>query len=683
MSSANVAPPTTPDLPSDQPWGQDLPPDITISWLNKMIDEGEAFLAAQPGWAKITPAIDTIMSEDDSSTFDMKSVLSATRTNRIAKVAEDNTAQLTDTKPFWDYSVANRRFEQHAAINSKLATFWYQTQNVDLVLADVIKYAQAAGTGYLHLAWDPELGDISATAEDPRNVIPIRPKRYDSLEYSTGVIVKRRVPVQYIKDRFGVEVAPDTDVPKGMFARTADSVVEMVSPIWADATKGQSQGSPGLPKIPSVWFYTCYLKDPRRNTKRDMGGRFRNRPVEMGTWEDFDPEIHGERPSSEAWQNAQGQWREPANNWSYLVKPGESLYPHRRMIQWAGGLKLYDGPCQTWAATRFFPVIKLTLIPYPWSWLGKAVIWDLLRLQISANKLLRIIDNHAAQVANPGAIVDKRNVSKSTADEFDTSRPGYKIRQDPMAGKGIQVVNPPPLGAEIPMHLKWILDEIDTLAGTKDLSGLLSLGQLPSNSTIEAIIQKMTPQLRMRSRILEAFHRNLATQLTYFFAQYYTFPMRVTILGPGGVTLDDFDYDPGSSIPDFLANSDYDSSGGITPEAFLRGPRPRYDRAREFLRALVYKIQPGSLLQSAQMERTLVYLQLARMGFMDPITLLEQLNVPNIGTDKLPDNVRSVLDRLAWCQQVGLTASVNAAGRKATGQEPPQVRPDGKVSESG
>ncbi len=677
----NLGAPTFPELPSDRSSDQgNLPPDLTISWLTRQVAEAEGFLAAQPGWGKISSAIDAINSEDDTSEFSMRSVLSATRTNRIAKAVEDSAAQLTDTKPFWDYSVANRRFEQHAQINSKLATFWYQQQNIDLVMGDLAKYYQACGTAFLHLSWDPELMDICAVAEDPRNVLPIRPKRYDSLEYSTGVIVKRRVPVSYVKDHFGVDLAPDTDVPKGMIGRVIEQVAEVISPIWADAREGKSEGSPTIPRVPSVMLYTCYIKDPRRNTKKDYVG-YKGRPVEMGLWEDWS-EDEGTRPPSDAWQNEKGQWRVPRNNWSYLVKPGGKLYPHRRMIQWAGSLKLYDGPCKNWSSARFFPVIKYTLTPYPWSWLGKAPVWDLLRLQTSANKLLRVFDNHAAQVANPGSAFDKRSTSKSTVDEFDTSRPGYKIKFDPLAGKPPQVFNPPPMEPGMFEYFKWIIEEIDTLAGTKDISRMLELGQVPANSTVEAIIHQMTPQLRMRSRILEAFHRNLATQLTYFFAQYYTFPMRVTILGPGGVTLDDFDYDPGSCIPDYLSG-DRDPDGNITPEALLRGPVPRYERAQEFLRAMVYNIQPGSLLQSSQMERSLVYLQLVRMGVMDPITLMEQLSIPNIGTDKLPDNVRTVLDRLQWCQQVGLTPQVNPAGRKATGQEPPQVRPDGKVSESG
>jgi len=67
----------------------------------------------------------------------------------------------------------------------------------------------------------------------------------------------------------------------------------------------------------------------------------------------------------------------------------------------------------------------------------------------------------------------------------------------------------------------------------------------------------------------------------------------------------------------------------------------------------------------------MIYLQLTRAGWMDIFTLWEILGIPNIGV--LPDNVRTIPERLLYMQQLGLAGDVNAAGRKASGQEPPRV----------
>src|SRR5579864_3264744 len=145
--------------PADAPRGISDP---VIGWMTEAVQESEAFIAAQPGFDQIGKAFDAIMSLDETDTFDPRSSISQTRTNRIAKIAEDIAALMTDTKPFWDYSVANRRFEQHAEIYGKLSTFWYQDRNIDLMLADAIKYYVVAGTGYLHLFWNKDIGDIDA-----------------------------------------------------------------------------------------------------------------------------------------------------------------------------------------------------------------------------------------------------------------------------------------------------------------------------------------------------------------------------------------------------------------------------------------------------------------------------------------------------------------------------------------
>ena len=633
--------------------------DITLTWLMQKKDEGEAFLAAQPGWSLIQRSIDTIMSVDDKGglgainlTAATGAGLSETRTNRIGKIAEDIAALMTDTKPFWDYSVSNRRFEQQAEIYGKLATFWYQRRNIDLRLADAIKYYVAAGTGYIHLFWNPDLGDVDAIAEDPRNVIPIDPAGYESLESCRGVIVKRKVPTSYIYDKYGIQVKSEADgSTTSLLQRAYDTASQIIGPIWA-AQKNGNADTADLPRIPTVTLFTCYLKDHRLNTRKDMGEKFTGKPVEVGN---FMVDDSGERV--------------PADNWSYVVKVGDPLYPNRRMIQWVGTTKLKDQPSPYWHGQ--FPIIKITLNPQPWSWLGKAPIWDLLPLQRSLNKLLRVIDDHAAQVAQPGAIMDKANVSKSTSQSFNTRSAGWKVWQNPMAGKGIQIVPPPPLDQAIPAQITWIQQEMKELSGLVDMSEMMNLGQLPSNSTIESIMRAMTPAIRFRSRIMEAFTRTFAEQLAYNFTEFYTFPMRVTILGPGGITQDDFDFDPGTMLPDYVSMDDFDEGGNIKPQSILRGPLPKYNRAKEFLRRFAFKIQPGSLLSAAQTEQKLVYLMMWRGGIIDTYTLWEIFNVPNIGN--LPDGVRTVPERIQWCQQNGLGGAVSPEGRKAGTDQGPRV----------
>jgi hypothetical protein len=360
--------------------------------------------------------------------------------------------------------------------------------------------------------------------------------------------------------------------------------------------------------------------------------------------------------------------RQPANNWSYIVKPGELLYPNKRMFCWVGKHMIFDGPSQYWHG--MFPVLKFTLSPWPWSYLGKAPLWDLLPLQDSLNSVLRVIDDHVAQIANPGSIMDKNSVSRSTYDQFDTRRPGWKAFQNPLAGKGIQIVNPPPLEPIVPEHRDWIQKEMREISGVNDLNQMLHLNQMPQNSTVDAILNGMTPVNRYRSRNIECFVQELATMLAYNFSQYYTLQMRVTIAGSGAVTQEDFDYDPESLIPAFVHTSDLDVSGSPNAMALARGPLPRFERAKEFLRRFTFKIAPGSFLNAAQIEDKMMAFQLFRAGVLDVFTLWEKMGIPNIGT--LPDNVRTIPERLAYQQQIGIIPTVSAAGAKASGEAAPR-----------
>ena len=77
------------------------------------------------------------------------------------------------------------------------------------------------------------------------------------------------------------------------------------------------------------------------------------------------------------------------------------------------------------------------------------------------------------------------------------------------------------------------------------------------------------------------------------------------------------------------------------------------------------------------MQDKMLYMQLGRTGAIDIVSMLEKLNVPNLG---LPaDFPTGILQRLQWQQANGIGMAVNPAGRKASGQQGPRT----KISESG
>lgn len=611
-----------------------------IGFAHEAVQQGDAFMRSQRGYEKCGESIDSIMSIERNP---RATPLSSMQANHIGKIALDLASSLTDTKPFWDYRTPpGSSFEQAGVNLGKLSQHWYLQRFIDMRQCDVIKYALACGTGVPHITWNPRTLDQDMDAEDPRDALPISPVDMHTFQSALGVVIRRaRVP-WYVRQAYGIEVDPDKDgtaTQSGQSSRVMKLLEKLGgSPFWDVLTKQKPVRQ--ISKIPTVDVHTLYIHDDRINEK--------TYPVQIGTFK---------------------KDGEPANNWSYVVQPGEQLYPRGRMIEFCKTYPkpLYDGPNMYWHG--MFPTPKLTLDPWPWSWLGKGALWDALPFQSTLNRLLRVVEDQVEKIARPNIIADKNSMSEGAINKLDTRRAGLKIRFNPMSGKGVSIERSDPIDQSIMGLIQFVISEMDKLSGVSDVGQVTKLNQLPSDDTISKILEQMTASIRMRSRALEAYIREFATIVAFNFFQFYTMPMWLEVLGPYAVTPDWFDYDPGTLLPAYLGN-DLDERGIPTRKALDRGPLPRMDRAKELMRHMAYHVAPGSLLAASEIERKLLYLQLSRAGLIDHWTLLETLGIPNVGEP--PMGATTITDRLLAEQKMGLAMAASAAGRKASGQKMPR-----------
>jgi|WetSurMetagenome_2_1015567.scaffolds.fasta_scaffold04523_8 hypothetical protein len=622
-----------------------------LGWAKEALEEGEGFLRAQKGYTLASDSIKAIFG--DVKTL-QSSVLSQTSVNHIAKVATDLTAMCTDVKPFWEYRTRNQRFKKHCEILGNLSEHWWLNRLIDLKFADVIRYSLVAGTGYSHQYYNTNTNDLDISAEDPRDIIPIRPPSTSfSLQECAGVIQRVQRTVNYVRAKYPDKahlIVPDRDGSVVAQSLQNSRIGQLFDTYGSPFRERLFNERPAkeLPRIPSVDLYTAYLTDDSINKSSS--------PKYMGDWADG----------------------KPINNWSYKVDPGQPLYPRKRCIVFTTSTVLYDGPSIYWHG--LFPFAKLTLDPWPWTWLGKGILWDILSLQKSIDGVMRVLDDHLEQVARPAVIGDKTTISQSDMNKIDTRKAGLKVRQNMLTGKGITIQPPPSLPSDVMAILQYYEEQIYNLPGVRDLSSMMKLGQIPAPETIDKIQESMSPSVRLRSRIIEVFMREFATMMASNFTQFYPLSMRLAILGDQGATQDDFDTDPGSFLPAWLP-TDYNSEGILNKAALIRGPLPQYNRAKQFFNQVSYHIAPSSLLNASEIESQLKYLQLSRAGLVDHWTLMEKLNVPNVGNP--PPGANTITERLVAEQQMGLGMQVNAAGRKSSGQELPQEKSSGAVSESG
>ena len=619
-----------------------------LNWAMDAIQEGEAMVRAQYGYTKIQQTIEAVMG--DLAVSPRPSDLSQTTANHISKICLDLSSGLTDTKPFWEFKTRNTKWQQNATNLNKLAEHWWTQRYIDLRFMDVIKYSLVGGTGYAHLQYNAETQDLDMLPEDTRDVIPIRPSSYLSLQDAFGVVIRRERTVNYLRQLYPSKadrIKADRDGSLAEVERAAR--MRRFLNVQAGAASPFSNYLFGrkpmqdITRIPTVDFFIMYIKDASINKE--------SHDVQMG---------------------------DPDANWSYVVKRGEPLYPRGRCIEFTRTTVLYDGPNPYWHG--LFPVAKLTLDPYPWTWLGKAPMWDLLPLQKALDNLLRVVDDHNQKVAAPDLIAHKNVVAQKAMQKIDTRRAGLKLKVNPISGKPVEFVYPEPLDASIKDSIEFYISEMNTLSGVTDLTQMSKLGQIPSSETVEKILEAMTPAVRLRSRVIEIFMRDFARMVASNFMQFYPPTLVTEYLGPQSITPEEMDSDPGTIVPDYINLDDYTPAGDIKPEAILKGPRPRYDRAKEYLKYFSYDIAQGSLLNASSVTKKLLYLQLARAGLIDNWTLLETLDIPNVGEP--PGGASTITDRLAAQQQMQLQAQVNPVGRKATAQTMPSMNSKGGIVES-
>lgn len=650
-----------------------------IQWAETRLTQGQNFLSSQIGYNMISIALDAVFANEKTTSASYAPVanrgLSRTSANLIAKIAEDLTAMLTDTRYFWNYQTNNPKYQKQAENSNKLAEQWYINRQIDLRIGDVVRYYTIAGTGVAHHYYSRQVNDMMLEAEDPRNVFPIDPISYHTFQDCKGVIVRRARTPDWVKEEFQKVVKSDTggSSATGIFGWIQRNIIDGPGERGGPLSKRSKADTP-IPATPTVFVNTMYLRDPRVNKT--------GKPVRMGPWAEVDapgamiPGVNDPvtgiagtlipGPKTKKWQ--------AQTPWSYEVPAGAPLYPFHRMIVWGGGALLYDGPSPYWHAK--FPLIKLTLNPWPNSWFGKAPLWDCLPLQNSINANLRVIDDHAAKVAQP-AIIGDRNVSKAEMQKADSRAPGMKIRTNMASGKGISIVGPPPLDQLIWEIIKWSDDKIQKLSGVFDPSSMAALAQVPSNDTIDSMFKAMTPGVRLRSRILEGFYKDLSEMQLYGQFEWDTLSKRVAVLGPTAATPEDFDYAAGTSIPDDVPDGQPGDIAGAENALGIDSPRPLYQRCRVMLMSFMCKFDPSSLLNSANQQELAKYFMLSKMGACSFFTLWDKMGILGScippGLSVPPDE----LGRLALQQQLGLGMIANAQGRKATNEAPPAIGQSG------
>src|SRR3990172_740875 len=569
-----------------------------LSYVRACVSDGMSLLRRERAYTDMNTAIKFVNGEQ----YPLRSrAISRLVDNRLRKIVNETVGALTDVRPIWNYDTIDPdpTFVEQAEILSKLARGWWKGGLVDRRLQTILTYAMVGGSGYGFLRWNKDLpggGDIELTPLDPRNIIPIEPVYSDSIQDWRGVLIRQEIQIEDVKLMYPTKAYKVGAKSRSSWftpmTKEGGSIYNVLSAAWSVLTRGNEGRNRELPNTTDLMH--IFIKDESVNTGSEV-------------------RIMGE----------------PGTNWQYPVFPvgskhpltGEEvtelearLYPRGRLIVCTEEAVLSDGPNPYWHG--MFPLIRFTLEPLPWSILGASIIGDLVPLQNALNEGLRGIEDGTAQWLRRGVVADQHAISKTTLEALDTRKAGFKAYLNNNAGgEGFKIVDGPVFPAWYMQMLEFYKSEMDEISGVKGLQQLAQLKQMPSADTLEKFREALSPLLKVRSRAMEVSLGELAELLKVNFFQFYNTKRRLEILGKDGVTLEDFDYDPGSLVP-----------AGTPTETTTRE-----DRAKKHHKSFKFTVAPNSFLSIIQTEQKMLILQMFREPIMDPWSLWEAMDLANTG----------------------------------------------------
>lgn len=499
--------------------------------------------------------------------------------NKLDLMRRQKLALLSDAKPSVDIFASIQDYDDVADVISNVLKAEYYRQCSPDTLMDVIDISMLHGIGFIREGASSP-GYMTSIALGPDNVMPIQPS-LRSIQDSTAVFYHNWKPIGYFKKLFPLNSDGIEDQAKYVDSKAGDSWMKpahIPEYTWSQMSP-QFKRLIGLKQMPDVFagsrlYGAIELEEYYVD---DLSINESNRTIIVK-----DPYL----PQS-------------MHNWWYAVKPGDRLYPRKRLIIYAGNRLMYDGPSPFWHG--LYPFTDLKLNPVPWSYYGLSSYRPLLPLQDAINEIPAGVLDLTKRALNP-TIITKTNVASDAAwREYLSDMPGAKLKVNP----GINIATDIQYG-QLPQVPQFVgdmynvtLQEFDKMSGIVDIAALAKKEQMPSGDTLDQMKDALQTPLRREERMIESFLQRVGQQKVSNVIQFYTVKQRLRLLGDDGLTWEDFLYDPGMLYP-----------ADETPESLSQ------ERKQSFWKQFSLTIKPGSMHSGAHDKEKMEAMALASRGLM-------------------------------------------------------------------
>lgn len=498
--------------------------------------------------------------------------------NRIWTNLIQLVSYLTDIRQSFEVRSDNRLYDDQSKILNDIVRAWFTNEGVDLTMAMIIVHA-ALTIGYGRLTWNPELnngeGEVELTPCGALDVIPIRPGH--KLQQCYGVIYRTPKLLEWFRHKYptkGSMVPVDREYSQYLHESSTASGQGLWGRAWQFLSPqyrrlfGKQGGEYKDSVLPMALYREFWLRDNQKNTS--------NRTVYVGN---------------------------PAKEYGYTVPPGKSLYPRGRLIIMGGPVVLYDGPNPFWHGQ--FPFAGLRINQVPFQWPGVSEFRNQVPLQDTMNNILAGILDTVKRAVNPPLLAPDNSLGAQARKNFDANMPGAKIFYNPASVNVPQYAQPANLPSFVFQTMLYAQQELDAQSGFIDPGSLTRRGIIPAADTLEQLKEGQQTLVRLKTRYIEDFIKQIGQQFVPLVFQFYSLGRRIQMFGETGKTAADFDYNPGTMVPQ-----------GIQAEQHWRQFR--------------FYVQGGSLLKSSRQPVEAKAMILRRQGDIDRNNLLDMLDMSDM-----------------------------------------------------
>lgn len=649
---------------------ESTPEDRRAGWLRETVQHGEAWLKAQRAYPSIKDSLDMVLNPGIEVIPKEQSHVRIPRTKRQIR---ELVSLMANLRPTATNQTADKKLYASAEVANKVDLAWWYNTFADRKFKDSFQAAAVTGTVYVSHVWDTDMlgykrGDIRTDVYDARDVLLINPPKDHDLQKCYAVIIKKRVPIHLVAAKYPLrahELIPDYGT-KGYTQQGIEYVQSfMTSPL--KALSGQFDDPPAPDDIfPTIDIYEAYIYDLSIN----MTGR----TIQMG-----------EPGTSWAYDvpSFQSDVRTGLNGWEGLptyrkaTQDDARLYPMRRRIEATSTKILYDGTSEWWHGQ--VPLARFSFDDWWCEALGFPLTRDVASMEQGGNELIRGVVDAANVALDPPLAYDENLVSERLATMLNPRAPGQRVKGNMQMGDMIKALLPANysnLPAYVLDTIRYLNDQQDWVIGSRDVMALAKAKQIPSEGTIDKLMEMAGPLAQDMTRSMERGQRDLGEMRRWLNFQFRTKRDLMNILGSDGLTEEIYDYDPGNLIPSHMPDEDPDSGPSLYSQV---------QRAREWCGRMRYHVVANSMARLQQMSHKLILLQLYQRGLLpsDPWSIAEDFELADWGPP--PQGTTNRMERaVAWmhiqrelAEEGGQPQKGETRGRKPSGQKAPQVRQKG------